>query len=73
MNPPKVGLMTLGDARDHEWAKLFQGLTEPRHQKAVEYFDQLPVELVSFENVARKIDEIADQADQIKTAGVEGT
>ena len=31
MNPPRVGLMTFGDARDHEWAKLFQGLTEPRH------------------------------------------
>ena len=35
MNLPKVGLMTFGDARDHEWAKLFQGLTEPRHQQAV--------------------------------------
>ena len=71
MNPPKVGLMTFGDARDHEWAKLFQGLTEPRHENAVKYFQKLPVELVSFDNVARKIDEIADQADQLKAAGVE--
>jgi L-fucose isomerase len=71
MNLPKVGLMTFGDARDHEWGKLFQGLTEPRHEKALQYFEQLPVDLVSFDKVARKIDEIADQADQLIAAGVE--
>ena len=71
MNPPKIGLMTFGDARDHEWAKVFQRHTEPRHRKAIQYFEQRPVELVSFDNVARKIDEIDDQADRLKASGVE--
>jgi len=71
MNPPKIGLMTFGDARDHEWAKLFQGLTEPRHQKAVDYFKQQPVELVCFDDAARKMDEIDGQADELRAAGVE--
>jgi L-fucose isomerase len=71
MNNPKVGLITFGDARDHEWSKLFQGLTEPRHQRAREYFQELPVELVSFDQVARKIPEIDQQADQLREARVE--
>ncbi|MDX2420648.1 MAG: L-fucose isomerase [Nitrospirota bacterium] len=71
MNPPKTGLITFGDARDHEWAKLFQGLTEPRHQQAIKYFEQLPVDLVCFDSVARKINEIDEQADQLKVSGVE--
>jgi L-fucose isomerase len=71
MNPPKVGMMTFGDARDHEWAKLFQGLTEPRHQQAIAYFEQLDIELISFEHVARKIHEIDEQADQLKASGAE--
>lgn len=71
MNNPKVGLITFGDARDHEWSKLFQGLTEPRHNLAREYFQDLPVELVSFDQVARKIPEIDQQADQLREARVE--
>ena len=71
MNLPKVGLMTFGDARDHEWAKLFQGLTEPRHQQAVKYFKNLSIDLVSFDDVARKINEIDEQADHIKASGVQ--
>lgn len=71
MNHPKVGLMTYGDARDHEWTKLFKGLTEPRHQEAIKYFEQLSIELVSFDSVARTIDEIDEQADMLRTSGVE--
>jgi len=71
MKNPKVGLITFGDARDHEWSKLFQGLTEPRHQRAREYFQELPIELISFDQVARKITEIDQQADQLREARVE--
>ncbi|MDJ0780353.1 MAG: hypothetical protein QNJ22_00195 [Desulfosarcinaceae bacterium] len=71
MNPPKIGLMTLGDARDHEWGKLFQGLTEPRHQKAVDYFKQQALDLVCFDAVARKIEEIDTQTGELLAAGVE--
>lgn len=71
MNPPKVGLITFGDAREHEWNALFKGLTEPRHKLAVDFFRDLPIELVAFPEVARKKDEINEQVDRLKAAGVE--
>ena len=45
MKKPQIALMTFGDARDHEWNNLFRGLTEPRHQNIIEYFEKLPIEL----------------------------
>jgi len=71
MNAPRVGLMTFGDAREHEWEKLFRELTEPRHQRIREYFTALSVELHSCENVARTKDQIDAQVDELKTAGAE--
>ncbi|MBT3315174.1 MAG: L-fucose isomerase [Anaerolineae bacterium] len=69
MNKPKVALMTFGDAREHEWKNLFKGLTEPRHQRIIEYFQNLPIELFSFLEVARSKDEIDEQVDQLKAKG----
>ncbi|MBT7989273.1 MAG: L-fucose/L-arabinose isomerase family protein [Anaerolineae bacterium] len=69
MNKPKVALMTFGDARKHEWKNLFKGLTEPRHQRIIEYFKELPIELYSHPEVARSKDEIDAQVDQLKAKG----
>jgi len=71
MTHPQVALMTFGDAREHEWEKLFRGLTEPRHQRIREYFAALPVELHSCKNVARTKDQIDAQVGELKTTGAE--
>jgi len=71
MSDPKAGLMTFGDAREHEWNNLFRGLTEPRHKSIIEYFQNLPIELCYFEAVARTKDQIDTQIDELKALGVE--
>ena len=71
MSKPKVALMTFGDAREHEWEKLFRGLTEPRHLQLIEYLRAFPLELHSFEQVARTKQQIDDQVDQLEAAGAE--
>ncbi|KAA3664385.1 MAG: L-fucose isomerase, partial [Chloroflexi bacterium] len=71
MSQPKVGLITFGDHRVHEWEHVFQKMTEPRHQEAVAYFETLPVELVANEAVARTKDQIDAQVDALRAAGVE--
>ncbi len=38
MSQPKVGLITFGDHRAHEWEHVFKKMTEPRHAKAVSFF-----------------------------------
>jgi len=70
MNKPKVALMTFGDAREHEWNNLFRDLTEPRHERIIEYLKNLPVELYSIFEVARSKDQIDAQVDELKAAGV---
>jgi len=71
MTEPKVGLITFGDNRPHEWETVFQQLTEPRHQQAVEYLERLPIELHASDQVARTKDEIDAQVDALLAAGVE--
>ncbi|MFN8484301.1 MAG: L-fucose isomerase [Anaerolineae bacterium] len=71
MSNPKVGLITFGDERPHEWEKLFRGLTEPRHAQAVAYLATLPVDLHAAPTVARTKDEIDAQVDALRAAGVE--
>jgi len=71
MNEPKVGLMTFGDARKHEWENLFRGLTEPRHRQMAKYLGGLAVELHSFDEVARTKEQIDAQVDGLKAAGAE--
>jgi L-fucose isomerase len=71
MSAPRVGLITFGDARDHEWNNLFSALTEPRHNKIVDYFKNLPVDLHCFETVARSKAEIDSQVNRLKVLGVE--
>jgi L-fucose isomerase len=70
MNKPKVGLITFGDARQHEWNNLFRGLTEPRHARIIETLNNLPLELHAFEAVARTREQIDAQIDQLRSAGV---
>jgi len=71
MNKPKVALMTFGDAREHEWENLFRELTEPRHKDIREYFDNYPLTLHSFDDVARTKDQIDAQVDELKATGAE--
>jgi L-fucose isomerase len=69
MKKPNVGLITFGDAREHEWNNLFRKLTEPRHNQIVEYLSNLEVELHAAEEVARTQEQIDMQVDRLKTAG----
>lgn len=71
MQPPKVGLITFGDERAHEWEKLFRGLTEPRHQEALAYLRTLPIELHASPQVARTRAEIDAQVAALRAADVE--
>ncbi|MCP4934119.1 MAG: L-fucose isomerase, partial [bacterium] len=71
MSQPKIGLITFGDHRVHEWEHVFKKMTEPRHQEAVAYFETLPVELVAHDTVARTKDQIDAQVDALRVAGVE--
>lgn len=71
MDQPKIGLITFGDHRAHEWEHYFKAHTEPRHRQAVEYFGGLPVELHSAASVARTKADIDGQVDALKAAGVE--
>ena len=71
MSNPKVGLITFGDERAHEWEKVFKNLTEPRHRQAIDYFKTLPIELCANENVARTKQDIDGQVDRLRAEGVE--
>lgn len=71
MSQPRVGLITFGDNRKHEWENVFRKMTEPRHQEALAYFRQLPVELHAAEAVARFKEEIDAQVDALRAARVE--
>lgn len=71
MIQPTVGLMTFGDERPDMWEKVFGPLTKPRHKKAIDYLQTLPVELKALKDVARTRDEIDEQIDQLIAAGAE--
>jgi len=71
MVPPRVALITFGDARSHEWEHLFRGLTEPRHEEAIACFQHLPVQLHASQEVARLKGEIDGQVDARKAEGAE--
>ncbi len=71
MDLPRVGLMTFGDDRTHEWENYFRGLTVPRHRKAIEYFESLPIELHALDEVARPKEQIDRQVDALMAAGAE--
>ena len=67
---PRVGLITFGDERPNEWEKVFKNLTEPRHKAALDYYRQLPVELIASEEVARTRQDILGQVKKLASAGV---
>lgn len=68
---PKVGLITFGDHREHEWSHVFKALAEPRHKKLVDYLKTLPIELLSHSDVARHKEEIDAQTALLRQAGAE--
>jgi len=68
---PRVGIITFGDNRTNEWEKVFRDLTEPRHERAVEALGRLPVEVISFPDVARHREEITDQIDHLRRQGID--
>jgi L-fucose isomerase len=71
MCQPKVGLITFGDARVHEWENYFRYHTEPRHRQAIDYFRNIPVKLFWSKDVARQKQDIDNQVDALKAAGAE--
>lgn len=71
MSHPRLGLITFGDNRAHEWEHVFRKMTEPRHAEAMRYFQQQPVELIANEAVARFKDDIDAQVDALLAAGAE--
>jgi L-fucose isomerase len=71
MSQPRVGLITFGDHRAHEWEHVFRMMTEPRHAEAVAYFNELPLELRAEPHVARTKGQIDQQVDALRGAGVE--
>ena len=71
MTRPRVALMTFGDDRDYMWEGYFAGLTEPRHEEAVNYLRSLPVELIAFDEVARSKQEVDRQIRELKAAEAE--
>ncbi|MGQ9666798.1 MAG: L-fucose/L-arabinose isomerase family protein [Anaerolineae bacterium] len=71
MYRPRVGLITFGDERPHEWEKVFRRLTEPLHAQAVAFFRKQPLELVASDDVARNREEIDQQIDSLRQAKVD--
>lgn len=68
---PKVGMITFSDPREHEFKSLYEEKTIVRHQKAIEYFQAMDMELYSFEKSARSQEEIDSQTKALKEKGVE--
>jgi L-fucose isomerase len=73
MTPPKIGLITFGDERPHEWEKVFRQPTEAKHAEALSFFRGLAgaVNLYAFDDVARTRDDIDRQVTALATAHVE--
>jgi L-fucose isomerase len=71
MKQPKVGLITFGDHRTHEWEHVFKKMTEPRHAAAIAFFEELSIELVADTAVARTKEQIDSQVDALRVMGVE--
>ena len=71
MDKPKVGLVTFGDERDDMWKKVFKNLAEPRHAKLRDHLQTLPIELISFDAVARTRNDIDGQIDKLRAAYVD--
>jgi L-fucose isomerase len=71
MSRPSAGLITFGDEREDMWVKVFQNMTEPRHDEGVAYLKTLPVDLFSNSSVARTREQINSQVDGLKKHNVD--
>ena len=72
MSQPKIGLITFGDNRHHEWEHVFKQITEPRHREAAAYFEQLRIIGLRWLSVRGGTTQIDSQVDALSTEGVEG-
>lgn len=68
---PRIGVITFGDSRDHEWKKVFQGHTEPRHRALVTALKGLQAEIISLPEVARSRDQINSQAETLRRQDID--
>lgn len=71
MSKPIIGMMTIGDPREHEWNHFFLKLATEGHAKAKEILKRLPVEVVALEEMPRSIEDIKKQAEELKAKGAE--
>ena len=71
MSTPKVAVMTFGDERPDMWDKVFGPLTIPQHKQAIEYFENLGLEVYAFDEIARTKEQIDSQVDELQGKGVE--
>ena len=71
MNLPKVGMITFGDPREHEWRTVFSKVAIPRHEQALEFFKQFDMEVFTCGSVACNAKDIEEQAKELKAKGAE--
>lgn len=71
MTKPIIGMITIGDPREHEWNNVFKNLALDRHEKAIKVLKQLPVELHTFSELPRSIEGIKEQVAKLKQQQVE--
>ena len=71
MKSPKVGIITFGDPREHEWNSFIKNYAIPRHKQAVEFFSKKAIEIVYCEDLPRSNKEIDDQVKYLKSQNVE--
>lgn len=71
MDKPKVAVMTFGDYRKNEWEKVFKNLTVPRHKKAIENLQKLPIEVFYSDTISRTREQINETADELERKGAE--
>lgn len=71
MSMVKVGFITFGDHRSDMWEKVFAAKTIPLHEKAIQCLEELDIELIKAEEVARTREQINAAVDSVKARGAE--
>ncbi len=68
---PIIGMITLGDPREHEWNNMFKKLAGENHLKMLKLLENIPVEVKYCDELPRNIPAIKEQANQLKAQGAE--
>lgn len=71
MTKPIVGMITIGDPREHEWNNVFKDLALDRHEKAIQVLKQLPIKLHAFKELPRNIEMIKEQVALLRQNKIE--